>query len=79
MIGALLSLLAVVVPQPASAAHGGLHWGVCPTYLYPDLRGGGEQCTHISVPLDYSHRGGAHISLELSRVQIGRASCTERR
>ncbi|HEX3706499.1 MAG TPA: alpha/beta hydrolase [Mycobacteriales bacterium] len=69
VIGALLSVLAVVIPQPASAAHGGLRWGLCPTYLYPDLRGTDEQCAHLKVPLNYAHPDGAKITLELSRLR----------
>jgi pimeloyl-ACP methyl ester carboxylesterase len=65
---ALLAALVVAAPQPAAAAHG-LRWGLCPTYLYPDLRGSGVECAHISVPLDYSHPSGSHITLELSRLR----------
>jgi pimeloyl-ACP methyl ester carboxylesterase len=68
-IGALMSVLAIVVPQPAAAAHSSLHWGSCPTNLYPDLSGTKVQCTHISVPLNYSRPSGTHITLELSRLR----------
>jgi pimeloyl-ACP methyl ester carboxylesterase len=77
-IGALLSILVVAIPQPAAAAHSAgsghhtqaaLRWGLCPFYLYPDLRGTREQCAHIDVPLNYAHPNQGHITLELSMLR----------
>ncbi len=45
----------------------GLHWGSCPTRIYPDLLGSGEQCTSLAVPLDYANpTNGKTVTLELS-------------
>jgi pimeloyl-ACP methyl ester carboxylesterase len=74
-IGALLAVLVVAVPQAAVAArdHGqarsSLRWGLCPYYLYPDLRHSGEQCAHLYVPTDYAHPSRGHITLELSMLR----------
>ncbi|HVW80867.1 MAG TPA: alpha/beta hydrolase [Mycobacteriales bacterium] len=77
-MAALLSALLLAVPQPAAAAHphakpkarsAGLRWGLCPYYLYPDLRHTGEQCAHLDVPLDYDHPRSGHVTLELSRLR----------
>ncbi|HVV76955.1 MAG TPA: alpha/beta hydrolase [Mycobacteriales bacterium] len=54
---------------PAAAAaqsRHGLHWGSCPTYLYPDLRGTGMQCSRLRVPMDYAHPAGRSVHLEVS-------------
>jgi pimeloyl-ACP methyl ester carboxylesterase len=67
---ALAALCAVLVVSPATAhaarAQHGLRWGVCPTYDYPDLRGSGEQCAGLRVPLNYANPRGASITLEVS-------------
>ena len=67
-LGALLSVLVVAMPQQAVAAHS-LRWGLCPTYLYPGLRGTDVKCAHLQVPLDYANPGGSHITLELSMLR----------
>ena len=73
---ALLSILVVAIPQPAAASHGHakaarstLRWGLCPYYLYPDLRHSGEQCAHLHVPTDYAHPNRGDITLELSMLR----------
>ena len=43
-----------------------IDWGVCDD---PGLTDAGAVCGTLSVPLDYSHPGGAHISLALSMVR----------
>ncbi|HWC35278.1 MAG TPA: alpha/beta fold hydrolase [Mycobacteriales bacterium] len=67
---ALVAAVLVLVPTPAharaAAKHHGLHWGTCPTYLYPDLRNSGEKCARLRVPLNYADRGGASVGLEVS-------------
>ncbi|HVT19990.1 MAG TPA: alpha/beta hydrolase [Mycobacteriales bacterium] len=44
----------------------GIHWGSCPTYRYPDLRGTGVQCSRLRVPLDHAHPGKGSVTLEVS-------------
>jgi pimeloyl-ACP methyl ester carboxylesterase len=75
-MAALLSVLVVAVPQPAAAAHhhaksksAALRWGLCPYYLYPDLRHSGEQCAHLDVPLDYDRPSLGYVTLELSMLR----------
>ena len=82
-IAALLSVLVIAVPQPAAAAHphakakaATLRWGLCPYYIYPDLRHSGEHCSHLDVPLDYDkpQRVGADIDDRDAAGRRGRDS-----
>jgi len=53
--------------QPAAPLHSTLHWGGCPTRIYPDLAGGEEQCAKLVVPLDYNRpHNGKTVTLEVS-------------
>jgi pimeloyl-ACP methyl ester carboxylesterase len=80
--GLLATSLAVAEPQSGTAATAAaasgtaaasastLHWGSCPTGIYPDLLGGEEQCTTLVVPMDYQHpANGKTVTLALSMVR----------
>ncbi|HVS68715.1 MAG TPA: alpha/beta hydrolase, partial [Mycobacteriales bacterium] len=70
MVAWLCTATLVVAPSThasaAAKARHGLHWGLCPTYLYPDMRGTGMQCSRLRVPMDYAHPGGSSAFLEVS-------------
>ncbi|ALG13419.1 alpha/beta hydrolase [Kibdelosporangium phytohabitans] len=55
------------VPAAASAA-GALDWGECP----PDSVDLGQECTTVSVPVDYANPAGDRISLAVSRIPAAR-------
>jgi pimeloyl-ACP methyl ester carboxylesterase len=66
---ALCAAVLAVAPSPhatAAASQRGVHWGICPWAIYPDLRNGPEHCTRIRVPLNYSHPSGGHVTLAVS-------------
>jgi pimeloyl-ACP methyl ester carboxylesterase len=43
-----------------------IHWGSCPTQIYPDLEDTRVRCAALSVPMDYSDPTGTQIQLEVS-------------
>ncbi|MGN6475045.1 MAG: alpha/beta fold hydrolase [Mycobacteriales bacterium] len=68
-VAALCTAVLVVAPTTHARAVSqarGLRWGVCPTYLYPDLGGTGVRCAPLRVPLNYARPHGASITLEVS-------------
>jgi len=69
VFAALCAAVLAVAPSPhatAAASQHGVHWGICPWAIYPDLRNGPEHCTRIRVPLNYSHPRGGHVTLAVS-------------
>jgi pimeloyl-ACP methyl ester carboxylesterase len=48
---------------------GSLHFGKCPTKLYPDLKKTKVRCTTLQVPMNYSDPSGPKVSLAVSLLR----------
>jgi pimeloyl-ACP methyl ester carboxylesterase len=57
---------AATAAAPAAPAAARITWGKCSD---PGLQQAHAQCGFLKVPLDYSHPGGAKISLAVSRIR----------
>ncbi|WP_372405637.1 alpha/beta hydrolase [Streptomyces luteireticuli] len=64
LAGAVPAVAKPVVPPTSSA----LTWGPCPGEQ-KELVEAGAECTHLTVPLDYSDPGGRTLRIAVSRVK----------
>nr|WP_052479069.1 alpha/beta hydrolase [Kibdelosporangium sp. MJ126-NF4] len=68
-LAAVLAVAVVLTTAPAAAsASGALHWGECP----PGSVDLGQECTTVSVPVDYAKPANGRISLAVSRIPAAR-------
>lgn len=58
---------AALPARPASAPSAGIQWAPCPPPP-PGLPDGGQQCTTVQVPMDYSDPGGRTMGIAVSRI-----------
>ncbi len=61
-----ISSAGAATPARVTLGASSIHWGACSD---PDLQSLDGQCAMVSVPLDYSHPGGAKIQLAVSRIR----------
>jgi pimeloyl-ACP methyl ester carboxylesterase len=74
--GVMFAGLISAAPASGGASHPAhaatvapIHWGSCPTQIYPDLSGTSVRCAALKVPMDYSDPTGKQITLEVSRLR----------